>query len=241
MRFNTFFTLFALMSGVRGIAPPKVQICHVPPGNPQNFHSIRVSSNSVLAHLSHGDYFGSCSEFCDELCPASDFCHASQCSNNACLPEIEVDCSIEDLCLVDSCDPLNGCVYTELDCSSPDQCIVTGCDSESGCTEEPVNCNDNDVCTQDSCDSAVGCEHAPVNCDDGNACTFDLCSDPNGCIHFPRICFGTICETVQCNPVTGRCDRTPVICTPPTDPCKTAVCIPPVLGCVEMDIPGCVP
>ncbi|MBC8314387.1 MAG: VCBS repeat-containing protein [Bacteroidales bacterium] len=38
----------------------KVLICHVPPGNPGNAHTICVSPNAVPAHLAHGDYLGEC-------------------------------------------------------------------------------------------------------------------------------------------------------------------------------------
>jgi hypothetical protein len=40
----------------------KVKICHIPPGNPDNAHTIRVSENAVDAHLDHGDYKGECKE-----------------------------------------------------------------------------------------------------------------------------------------------------------------------------------
>lgn len=39
---------------------PKVDVCHVPPGNPANFHTIRVSGNALPAHLAHGDFLGPC-------------------------------------------------------------------------------------------------------------------------------------------------------------------------------------
>ena len=38
----------------------RVAICHVPPGNPNNAHTITVSVNAVPAHLAHGDYCGPC-------------------------------------------------------------------------------------------------------------------------------------------------------------------------------------
>ncbi len=42
----------------------KVDICHFPPGNPNNSQSLSVSVNAVKAHLAHGDYIGSCNN-CD--------------------------------------------------------------------------------------------------------------------------------------------------------------------------------
>lgn len=39
----------------------KVDICHVPPGNPGNAHTISISVNAVADHLAeHGDYLGAC-------------------------------------------------------------------------------------------------------------------------------------------------------------------------------------
>ncbi len=35
-------------------------ICHVPPGNPGNQHTLSVGSSAVSAHLKHGDYEGAC-------------------------------------------------------------------------------------------------------------------------------------------------------------------------------------
>ena len=38
----------------------KVDVCHFPPGNAQNSHTLNVSPNAVKAHLAHGDYIGAC-------------------------------------------------------------------------------------------------------------------------------------------------------------------------------------
>ncbi len=39
----------------------KVTICHIPPGNPENAHTIRVGAAAVPAHLLlHGDSLGEC-------------------------------------------------------------------------------------------------------------------------------------------------------------------------------------
>jgi hypothetical protein len=37
-----------------------VEICHVPPGNPDNAHTIEVDPSAVPAHIAHGDYEGRC-------------------------------------------------------------------------------------------------------------------------------------------------------------------------------------
>ncbi len=38
----------------------QVTLCHIPPGNPGNAHTITVGASAVPAHLAHGDYLGAC-------------------------------------------------------------------------------------------------------------------------------------------------------------------------------------
>ena len=46
---------------------PKVLICHIPPGNPSNMHTICVGASAVEPHQTlHGDSIGACP---DETCP----------------------------------------------------------------------------------------------------------------------------------------------------------------------------
>lgn len=45
---------------VAAAAVEKVTICHVPPGNPANAHTIVVGAPAVPAHLAHGDSVGAC-------------------------------------------------------------------------------------------------------------------------------------------------------------------------------------
>ncbi len=40
----------------------KVEMCHIPPGNPGNAHTICVNANAVPAHLANGSTLGSCAE-----------------------------------------------------------------------------------------------------------------------------------------------------------------------------------
>jgi len=40
-------------------------LCHVPPGNPTNAHTIEVSPAAVPAHLAHGDLLGECLYSCN--------------------------------------------------------------------------------------------------------------------------------------------------------------------------------
>ena len=45
----------------------KTTICHVPPGNPSNAHTLCVGNSAVSAHLYHGDYLGICKA--EAACP----------------------------------------------------------------------------------------------------------------------------------------------------------------------------
>ena len=41
--------------------PHKQAVCHIPPGNPANAHTICISKSAVDKHVSqHGDYLGAC-------------------------------------------------------------------------------------------------------------------------------------------------------------------------------------
>jgi hypothetical protein len=44
----------------------KIVICHVPPGNPDNEHTLCISAHATDAHLGHGDYLGECGEGGDD-------------------------------------------------------------------------------------------------------------------------------------------------------------------------------
>ncbi|OIO70439.1 MAG: hypothetical protein COW19_00295 [Zetaproteobacteria bacterium CG12_big_fil_rev_8_21_14_0_65_55_1124] len=44
----------------------KATLCHIPPGNPANQHTITVGQSSVNAHMAHGDVMGACSNWVSE-------------------------------------------------------------------------------------------------------------------------------------------------------------------------------
>eukprot|EP00928_Gymnodinium_smaydae_P072470 TRINITY_DN5581_c0_g1_i2.p1 TRINITY_DN5581_c0_g1~~TRINITY_DN5581_c0_g1_i2.p1 ORF type:complete len:427 (-),score=70.22 TRINITY_DN5581_c0_g1_i2:284-1564(-) len=68
---SLFTSESAAASNFRGInfsteKAQKVVMCHFPPGNPDNFHTISVNENAVRAHLAHGDILGPCSKVCND-------------------------------------------------------------------------------------------------------------------------------------------------------------------------------
>lgn len=52
--------LVASQPGAAVAGVEKVTICHIPPGNPDNAHTIVVGAPAVPAHLDHGDSLGEC-------------------------------------------------------------------------------------------------------------------------------------------------------------------------------------
>lgn len=63
---------------------PKVLVCHVPPGNPANAHTICVGAAAVPAHVTHhGDQVGVCAcGVAGDACHADDDCCDGECDEN---------------------------------------------------------------------------------------------------------------------------------------------------------------
>jgi len=54
---------FALRSELSGSPDAgKTYVCHIPPGNPANAHTIHIGNPAVDAHLAHGDSLGQCDQ-----------------------------------------------------------------------------------------------------------------------------------------------------------------------------------
>lgn len=58
-------------STANGGSNDKVKICHCPPGNPDNKHTIEVSRNALRAHRAHGDELMACEDIPREDPPIS--------------------------------------------------------------------------------------------------------------------------------------------------------------------------
>ena len=94
-------------------AGTKVEVCHRPPGDPDNFQTIIISDNALDAHLGHGDLQGPCSEHLGELCSDGNPCTQDyDMTTEQCLPtpRSTVDCNDSNPCTNDYCDPTGGCV-----------------------------------------------------------------------------------------------------------------------------------
>lgn len=49
--------------------PQKVEVCHIPPDDPENAHEINVNEKALPAHLAHGDILGACPRTAAEVDP----------------------------------------------------------------------------------------------------------------------------------------------------------------------------
>ena len=118
-------------------------VCHVPPGDPANAHTIVVDGHSLPAHLAHGDQLGACAPACQNsggACDSSaDCCGDLQCTGSyktcasVCTigPELGGDyCGLD----LDCCD--GACLFGT--CWSGYTCHLPG----EPCTEDPQTLND---------------------------------------------------------------------------------------------------
>ena len=91
----------------------KVEVCHFPPGNPDNFHTITISEKALSTHLAHGDLAGACNALCADICDDFDACtvdDSGDCERVGCPTVREfVDCDDGLACSTDTCDTSLGC------------------------------------------------------------------------------------------------------------------------------------
>jgi len=145
----------------------KVEVCHIPPGDPTNFHTLKVSDNAAPAHLGHGDFLGSCDTPAEIRCDDGNACtiDAYVPGTVTCDNTQPVQCG-GDLCSNTTCDPVDGCVDAPTMCDSSDPCIaVSICDPNDGlCNSTATSCAAGEVCepglgcVPDVCQSDAQCQ-----------------------------------------------------------------------------------
>ena len=206
----------------------KVEICHIPPGNPANAHTIKVSGNAIKAHLKHGDYLGPCGASCEDLCNDGNACTEDYCEQGECLHSV-VDCNDGNQCTTDSCDEATGCEY--------DARLGAACAGEDAlnCTLNTGLCNGNDDCIltpkEDCCED-------DAECADEDLCTIEVCDADNKCMPAGVVpCVPQdACWESGCDGSSGECVDMEVSCDP--GPCESGSC-DAVDGCIFTPIPGC--
>jgi hypothetical protein len=105
----------AFAASAHAEAPARVEICHIPPGDPDAPQTITVSEKALAAHLGHEDLQAACDDSCvsdagacdDGNACTSDRCDGGRCSNEPLAPEA---CDDGELTTSDRCEPAIGCV-----------------------------------------------------------------------------------------------------------------------------------
>jgi hypothetical protein len=252
------WTLSVFLLVLAGIAraeqEPKVEICHNPPGNPSNYHTIKVKANALAAHLGHGDFVGPCENNCvlfSTLCDDGNACTADACNpqTGECQDPIWKDCDDGDPCtLGDACDPANGdCINTypagaECDdgdfCTANDVCLAEGgCGGTPivGCCDSNADCDDSNPCTVDACSLGTHtCAHADVVCDDGDDCTVDACNTSDGACVYAQIACSDCqsCSAGLCVTDTSLSCDDGDLCTV-NDSCVSGTCEGDAVACLD--------
>ena len=202
-------------------ANKRVTVCHVPPGNQANAHTIWVGEAAVGAHLAHGDQLGPCLAGCGSnpsICDDGNACTSDWCADDGQCGHDVVSCDDGNTCTVDACDPTLGCTSIADDgaacddgnpCTSDDGCFGTVCQGApiEGCCATDLECDDGQACTLDACDDGL-CANEPVECS------------------VPDLCWAGFCD------IDGECSATPISCDD-SNPCTDDAC-DGTLGCVHV-------
>lgn len=216
----------------------KVTLCHIPPGNPGNAHTISVGVKAVRAHLRHGDVCGPCEAlgcFDDDDCAPGQICYDGECvtpTGTGCQDSDECDDGNE--CTTDFCNPALGCQHQPIDtCSDGDPCTIDSCDPDVGCVSVPINCEDGNPCTIDEC---VGgqCNSAPIDCPEGEVCEDGVCLPLPECEEIEDCDDADPCTIDEC--VEGECVSVDIVCDD-DDPCTMDDCVDGECLAVEIDCP----
>ncbi|MGB2986268.1 MAG: hypothetical protein WBE26_10325 [Phycisphaerae bacterium] len=162
----------------------QVIICHIPPGNPDNTHTITVGAPAVDAHLAHGDYLGECERHDDDGRDEDGdgdgaFDEDDECPDTAPGSEVDADgCSCKQLGNCDS----DGDGVTD----DHDECADTPANDdvdEAGCS---CSQRDGDV------DGVNDCDDACMDTPDGDDVDEAGCSVTGDCEGITRMVTATI-------------------------------------------------
>ncbi len=235
LRLTLLATTLAVLGTTGVAAGVKVEICHIPPGNPANFHTITVSDKAFPAHLAHGDLAGSCSESCDTLCDDGNACTIDACDETeTCLVDHPpVDCSDGLICTTDSCDPEDGCQSAPIVCDDEDLCTVDACNPFDGqCTAVPKDCGALGLCTSDTGDCDFPCDGVtcePIDqCHEAGECGLSGVCEPGAPLSDGTLCddgnSGTINDQCQGGVCAGAECVVDADCADDGDPCTVSQC-----------------
>ncbi len=177
----------------------KTCLCHIPPGNPDNAHTICVGSPAVPAHLAHGDTLGACA--------ADTSCEAVTCGGTTgvtCLPD-QFCMRPEGTCAADA---EGECTEIPLSCptlSTP----VCGCDGITYFNACFAQTSGVSVSHTGACTPGVACGgQSGVTCPTGQFCQPPVSECTVGaagnCAPIPPlpVCSPTVSPVCGCNGTT---------------------------------------
>ena len=208
----------------RALAQSKMAtICHVPPDNPANAHTITVGEAAAQRHLKQhpGDTMGSCqtSTTTSSTTSTSTSTTSTSTTTPMCLQEFG-DCTSDDDCCSRICDfgicrgcrSHHGLCSSDEECCEPFVCIGVNCE---GCRSIGDPCPTNSACCSGICEGGT-C--APA-CQDENDCPANQCQQAtctNGVCGVENVPDGTPCNDDNA-------------CT--IDVCEAGVCVSTVIEC----------
>ena len=189
----------------------KVEICHRPRGNTDNFRTITVSENAVPAHLAHGDFVGSCDNLASVICNDHNPCTIDEflLGTTICNEEHPpVDCG--DPCLA-SCDPTpitGGCKSDPIVCP-----VMEVCDSNTGeCVISNIAC----PCFDSTDLAPIAPLFGGFACDNNGTLCTGINIDNTDCITIPGQGEGSVAVS------TGESGLLSCVCAP-DDPVNPSV------------------
>ena len=243
----------------------KVCLCHIPPGNPDNAHTICVGAPAVKAHLGHGDSLGECnsSNACGgesgATCPSGQFCKKPE---GFCAAAAEGTCvDMQGLC-PDVLDPVCGCDSLTYDNAClADRAGVTvlhtgPCECPSGAVAcggtTDVRCEAGQFCKKPdgacSADAEGVCAPLPGSCppDSAPVCGCDGVTYSNACFTdaagVPVFTLGACVPGAACGGEGGATCPTGDFCKPAMGVCTSGAaghCATPPPVCSDLRDPVC--
>jgi len=161
----------------------KVTVCHRPPGNPANSHTLSISKSALKAHLGHGDVLGRCAPTCaadGADCAAAGDCCSDNCDAGVCAAA----CGTSGQGCESGADCCSGvCTDTSKTCA--DQCTIGPELHGPPCERDLDCCEGQGVCIIGLCyPENLGCSMpgAPCNPDEGQFCCFDDACLDGACV-----------------------------------------------------------
>ena len=237
--YTLLVTVLVTFGAATAIAGAKLKVCHLPPDNPENYHTITISENALNAHLAHGDLAGGCFANTEALCDDGNACTVDGMDAETETCHVEkppVDCDDGNLCTTDSCDPASGCQSAPVICDDGNACTVDACSEFDGqCTGTPIDCGPLGVCLPETgqCDGPC----AGITCDPIGQCyEAGECVWPGECVTGVPVANGTECDdgrdrTIEDSCFQGRCEgicsgQTGYPCYVLGGGCRAEFCIP---------------